>query len=117
MATAGDRDNYSGDAVYTAPTGGVTRGEIYNISGIYVVARETADAAASFVGATGVVWATKATGTGKAFVVGEEVFALSNVVDKTATGAVLIGVCRKAAAVGDALVLIDTGTGLPVTAS
>ena len=112
---AGDRDNYSGDLTYTAPSGGVTRGKIYKISSTWVVARETKDAAASFIGATGVVWATKAAGTGKSFVVGEKVYALAAVINKTASGAVLVGVCRKAAAATDTAILIDIGTGLAVT--
>lgn len=115
--SAGDRDNYSGDKSYTAPTGGVIRGKIYLISGTYVVARETKDAAAAFIGGTGVIWATKAAATGKSFVLGEKVYALANVVNKTATGAVPIGVCRQAAAATDTSILIDTGTGLAVTAT
>lgn len=114
---AGDRDNYSGDSTYVAPTGGVTRGKIYLVSGKYVVARSTALAAATYLGGTGVIWATKAAGTGKAFVAGEKVYALANVINKTASGAVLVGVCLKAAATTDTEILIDTGTGLNVTAT
>jgi hypothetical protein len=113
---AGDGINYSGVAEYTAPTGGVTRGKIYLISGTYVVASETANAGASFLGRTGTMEATKATGTGKSFVKGEKVFVLSNVINKKATGAVLVGRCLKAAATTDAAIDIDTGTGLAVTA-
>ena len=114
---AGDGINYSGVAEYTAPTGGVTRGKIYLLSGTSVVASETANAAATFRGRTGLCQATKATGTGKSFVLGEKVYALANVVNKTATGAVLIGVCRRAAATTDAFIDIDIGTGLAVTAT
>lgn len=115
--SAGDRTNFSGDLQLTAPTGGVTRGSIYLISGVYVVARETAAAGASFLAAVeGAVEVTKATGTGKSFVAGEEVFALSNVANKTATGAVLVGYALESAGVSDSSIAIKL-TGLPVTAS
>lgn len=116
MAT-GDRTNFSGDLQLTAPTGGVVRGKLYLISGIYVMARETADAGDSFLAAChGPIEVTKATGTGKSFVAGEEVFALSNVVNKTATGAALIGFAIAAAGISDSTVKVFL-TGLPVTAS
>jgi hypothetical protein len=117
LKAAGDGVNYSGVAEYTAPTGGVTRGKIYLISGQYVVAQETKDATVAFRGRTGPVEVTKATGTGKSFVIGEKVYALSNVINKTATGAVLVGVCLEAAATTDTSIKIDTGTGLAVTAT
>ena len=115
--SAGDRQNFSGDLQLTAPTGGVVRGKIYLISGVYVVARETAAAGAKFLGAVnGPVVAEKATGTGKAFVIGEKIYALSNVADKDATGAVLIGfaIASAATASGEVDVFL---TGLPVTAT
>lgn len=115
--SAGDRQNFSGDLSLTAPSGGVTRGKIYLISGIYVVARETAAAGAKFLGAVnGPVVVEKAAGTGKAFVVGEKIYALSNVADKTGTGAVLIGFALAAAAAAsdEAEVYL---TGLPVTST
>ena len=114
---AGDGINYSGVSEYVAPTGGVTRGKIYLISGTYVVASETAAVSVVFRGRTGLMQATKATGTGKSFVIGEKVYALSNVINKTATGGVLVGVCRRAAATTDTFIDIDTGTGLAVTAT
>lgn len=113
----GDRTNFSGDLSFTAPTGGVTRGKIYLISGVYVVARETVAAGAAFLGAVqGAVKVEKAAGTGKAFVAGEKVYALSNVVNKTATGAVLIGYAIEAASATATSVKIWL-TGLPVTAT
>ena len=55
MAT-GDRNNYSGEFSFTAPSGGVTKGKLYQFgSGLIVVARQTADAAATFIGATEVL--------------------------------------------------------------
>lgn len=115
--SAGDRTNFSGDLRLTAPTGGVVRGKIYLISGVYVVARETAAAAASFLAAVkGSVTVEKATGSGKAFVVGEKVYFLANVVDKTASGAVLIGFALGAASAAADSIDIEL-TGLPVTAT
>lgn len=114
---AGDGINYSGVAEYTAPTGGVVRGKLYLISGMYVMASETAAAGVTFRGRTGLMQATKATGTGKSFVVGEKVYVLANQINKSATGAVLVGVCRKAAATTDAVIDIDIGTGLSVAAT
>jgi predicted RecA/RadA family phage recombinase len=116
MAT-GDRVNFSGDLTFTAPTGGVTRGKIYNDEDIYVVARETADATEEYLGAvTGGVTMTKATGTGKSFSRGDEVFAVSNQADVTASGAVLIGWALSDASTSDTTVDVYL-TGLPVTAS
>ncbi len=117
MKAAGDGVNYSNVLEYTAPTGGVIRGKVYLISGQYVVAQETKDAAALFRGRTGPVEMTKATGTGKSFVVGEKVYALSNQANKTATGAVLIGVCLEAAATTDTSIKVHLGNGLAVTAT
>ena len=115
--SAGDRQNFSGDLQLTAPTGGVVRGKIYLISGVYVVARETAAAGASFLGAvTGAAEVEKATGTGKAFVIGEKVYALSNVADKNGTGAVLIGFAIASASTASDEVDVFL-TGLPVTAT
>ena len=115
--SAGDRSNFSGDLSLTAPTGGVTRGSLYLISGVYVMARETASAGDSFLAAvTGPVEVTKATGTGKSFVAGEEAFFLANVINKTATGATLVGFVLEAAGVSDTTVKVYL-TGLPVTAS
>ena len=111
---AGDRDNYSGDLLFVAPTGGVTRGRIYLNSGKYVVARSTALAGATYIGGGGVIWATKATGTGKAFDLGEKVYVLSNVIDKEGGGAVLLGVALKAAAASDTEILVDIGRGVTV---
>lgn len=104
----GDRDNFSGDLELVAPTGGVVRGRIYSQGALRVVARSTAAAGAKYLAAvSGPVKVEKATGTGKAFTVGERVYALANVGNKTATGAVLIGYALKAAATADSSVLVD----------
>jgi predicted RecA/RadA family phage recombinase len=114
---AGDRDNFNGDLEFTAPTGGVTRGRIYLISGVYVAARNTAAATEKFLGAVvGAVEVEKAAGTGKAFVAGEKIYALANVANKTGTGAVLVGFAIEAAAATAASVKVFL-TGLPVTAT
>lgn len=117
MANAGDRDNFSGDLVVTAPTGGHTRGLIYvATSGAYGVARATVDAAAVGVLAVfGAVWATKLTG---AITAGQKIYQDSSTkkASTASTGNVLVGYAAKAAASGDTEVLVVMG-GLPVTAS
>jgi len=113
----GDRDNFNGDLTLTAPSGGVVRGRIYLISGVYVVARETKDATEQFLAAVcGPVVVQKSAGTGKDFVAGEKVYYLANQADKTGTGAVLIGYSLEAAAATASEMLIYL-TGLPVTAT
>ncbi|MBA3589957.1 capsid cement protein [Methylibium sp.] len=111
MATVGDRDNFSGDIVLTAPTGGVTRGLIYNIQNSYVVARETAAAAASFLAAVrGPVWVTKVTTTGTTLAIGQKCYfvSASKKVSSAGTGNTLLGaVVLQAAAAADAKVLIN----------
>lgn len=120
MAT-GDRNNFSGDISVTAATGGYTRGKIYLIADTYWVARETAAAAASCLMAAcvGCVEVTKATGTGKNFVVGDKLYVKSNVAENaTSTGAVLLnGTVVRVAATTDTTVLVQFHGGLPVTAT
>lgn len=117
MANAGDRDNFSGDLVVTAPTGGHTRGLIYAAtSGAYGVARATVDAAATgSLAVFGAVWATKLTG---AVTAGQKIYADASTkkASTASTGNVLVGYALKDAASGDANVLVFMG-GLPVTAS
>lgn len=115
----GDRPNFSGDLSLTAPTGGVTRGLIYLIQGVYVVARETASAAAAFAAAVrGPVTVSKVAATGKSFAVGQKVYYVSATKNLTpsATGNVLVGFALSAAAATDTSVDVFM-TGLPVTAS
>lgn len=103
---AGDRINFSGDEINTAPTGGVTRGKAYEInSARFVVARETADAGEEFLSAvTGPVVMTKATGTGISFDKYDPVYVSSNQADVTGTGDEEIGWAMKAAGISDTTV-------------
>jgi hypothetical protein len=73
----GERDNFSGEINVTIPSGGYTKGLIYQFvdDGIFVVARETKDAAATgLVGVTGRYAVTKDTSSGSALVVGGKVY-------------------------------------------
>lgn len=92
--STGDRVNFSGDLPFTAPVGGVIRGRCYKINETYIVARETAAAGATFLGAIfGPVTATKATGAGTAFAIGDAVYFItaSNLLTSAPTGNTLIG--------------------------
>ena len=109
----GDRANFSGDVLLTAPTGGVVRGQIYLIGDSYWVARETADAAATFLAASpahGAVEVAKKAATGDTFVVGAKVYVKSGKIEKAAsTGSSLVlgGIaCLKAAAAADTSMII-----------
>ncbi len=121
MATAGDRDNFSGDISVTAATGGYTKGQIYLILDSYFVARETASATAACLMAEckGPIWVSKATTTGISFAVGDKVYAKSNkAAPATSTGAVLLnGVAISVAAVADTMVLVDFGGGMSPAAT
>lgn len=107
MGIAGDTDNFNGAASFTAPSGGVTKGLIYNITDLYVLARETAAEGASFVGqVSGLVWASKEVAAADdAWAVGDEVFydpaTKKATGDSATTNAVLIGYAIKAAAQTD----------------
>lgn len=111
MPTKGARDNFSGDLTVTAPTGGYTAGNIYQLaSGAYAVARETKAAGQATLMAVlndQPVWATKATGTGRTFSAGSKVYRNSSAVATNATtGNVLVGVAVAAAAATDTEVLL-----------
>ena len=73
----GERDNFSCEINVTIPSGGYTKGLMYQFvdDGIFVVARETKDAAATgLVAVTGRVGVTKDTASGSALVAGGRVF-------------------------------------------
>lgn len=109
MTQAGDRDNFSGDVVFTAPTGGYTRGLIYLITDVYAVARETVAATAECkMALSGPVRATKNTGTGKSFAVGDKVYVDASTKKATpnATSNTLVGVALEAASTSATDVLI-----------
>lgn len=96
----GDRDNNSGDLTFTAPGGGVVKGKMYKIQETYVVARETAAAGASFLGAiTGAVWCEKVNAGGSAILLGDAVYFItaSNNVTGVLTSNTLIGKALSAA--------------------
>lgn len=90
---SGDLNNDSGVRSITCPTGGMTKGKIYLVADSYVVALETVAAGAAVLVAhrAEAIEIEKATGTGKSFVFGDKVYALSNKLQPaTATGAVLM---------------------------
>jgi predicted RecA/RadA family phage recombinase len=104
----GDRDNFSGDLALTVPTGGVVKGSIYNIQNAYVVARETADAAAvAKFGVLGPIMVKKETGT---VAIGQKLYFKSSTktVTTAATGNTLLdAIPLAAAASGDAGVFVN----------
>lgn len=119
--TAGQRENYSGDVSVTAPTGGYTKGSIYQLaSGAYAVALETVAAGSACLmalpGSDRTVRATKVTGTGKSFSVGSKVYLTSASATPSATGNTLIGFAADTAATTDTEVPIVLAT-LPPTAT
>ncbi len=116
---AGDRCNFSGDVVFTAPTGGYTRGLIYAVTDCFAVARETVVATAVCKMALhGAVTITKNTGTGKSFAVGDKVYmdASSKKATPNATSNTLVGFALSIAATTDATVDVWM-TGLNVSAT
>jgi predicted RecA/RadA family phage recombinase len=120
MTTAGDRDNFSGDIEFTAPTGGHTKGLFCTVLDTLGVARETVAATVSGkVALKGCVWVTKVTGTGKNFAVGDKVYYESSGKKATpsATGNTLVGVALAVAATTDTAVLIDLFGCLAPTAT
>jgi len=115
--SAGNRDNFSGDFVVTAPTGGYTKRGIYQLNGSeWVVARETAAAGDDCLVAAIMdqpVEASKNTGTGEAFGARKPVYVNSdNQADANQTGNnKLLGVvAAEAAGDSDATVWIRRGT-------
>lgn len=120
---AGDRNNFSGDVHVTAATGGYTKGQVYLVADAYMVARETAAAAASCLMCQNTgsecIEVTKATGTGKSFVVGDKVYVKSNKLENaTSTGAVLMPwTVVEAAAASATSVKVQIPGGIPPTAT
>lgn len=115
---AGDRDNFSGDLVDAAPTGGTTKGLMYNIQDSYFVARETKSATVDCVfAAQGAVRVTKVVATGDTFAIGDKVyFDGTDRVQPNSTGGTLVGIALEDAAQADTDVLIWLQP-LPVTAT
>lgn len=94
----GERDNFSGDFVVTAPTGGYTKGLIYALaSGEYVVARQSVSAGADCLVAAITdqpIEVTKNSGTGEGATQGGNVYVNGSAqADANATGnTFLVGV-------------------------
>jgi hypothetical protein len=73
----GERDNFSGEISFTVPSGGYTKGLMYQLvdDGVFAVARETkAQSAQCLMALTGRVAVTKDTTAGSELVVGGRVF-------------------------------------------
>lgn len=116
---AGDRCNFSGDVSFTAPSGGYTRGLIYQVTDCYAVARETVAATASCLMALrGPVTVTKNTGTGKSFAIGDKVYmdASTKKATPNATSNTLVGYAIAAATTSATTVDVWL-TGLNVSAT
>lgn len=107
---AGDRNNSSGDISFTAPTGGYTRGKVYQLnSGPWAMARQTKSATEACLMAIlndQPCEVTKVTGTGKSFSIGTKVYVTSGSATPSATGNTLIGVAYAAAGASDTTVLV-----------
>lgn len=101
---AGDKDNFSGELSFTAPSGGVVTGLLYSIGETPVVARETkAENLAFLGGVSGVYEITKETAAADdAGAVGDKAYfdpATNKVTgDSATTNAVEIGIFVEAAA-------------------
>jgi hypothetical protein len=119
--SAGDLNNDNGVSTVTAATGGYTKGQFYLINDAYVVALETKSAGAACLVAhrADAVEVVKATGTGKSFAFGDEVYAKTNKADPaTSTGAVLMNaMALETAGVSATTVKIAFYGGIPPTAT
>lgn len=94
MPAAGDRDNFDGNITVTAPTGGYTKGLVYQLgSGAFAVALQTVLAGASCAMALqGPVWVSKTAATGKTMAVGSKAYFVTATkkVDPASTGNTLM---------------------------
>lgn len=118
-AAVGDREEFSGDVIVTSPTGGTTKGLFYVSNDVYGVARQTTTATNDvLLAVNGVIRATKVTGTGKSFAIGDKVYYESSGKKATpsATGNVLVGYAIEAASTSATSVLMVL-SGLPITAT
>jgi predicted RecA/RadA family phage recombinase len=90
---AGELNNDSGVMSVTAPTGGYTKGSVYLINDVYVVALETkaAGAACLVCHRADCIEVSKNAGTGISFAFGDKVYFKTNKLSAaTSTGAVLL---------------------------
>lgn len=130
-AAAGERDNFSGDISFPAPTGGVTKGLMYQLvdDGVYGVARETkAQTVSCLFALTGRMSVTKDTSSGSALVVGGRVFLIPSSGKITGADtdtnilldAVALSAAADAATTGDIMIFSPTSksmTAIKVPAS
>ena len=115
MSKLGQGDNFSGVLELTAPTGGVTVGNLYSHGNTNVCARNTADAGEKYLAqVSGIVWAAKDAGTGKALAAGNGVKVTSNELVAAETGDTPIGRVIRDAAEADESVLVEL-FGVPDT--
>jgi len=116
---AGNINNDNGVKSVTVPSGGYVIGQIYGILDGYMVALETKAAAETgLVMHRGCVEVVKATGTGKSFAYGDEVFYKSNKAEPaTSTGAVpLDAIALETAGTAATTVKIALFSPIPQTA-
>lgn len=122
-AAAGERDNFSGDISFTVPSGGYTKGLMYQLvdDGVYAVARETkAENASCLMALTGRVAVTKDTTAGSALVVGGRVFLIPGTGKVTGADtdtnilldAVALSAAGDSATTGDILILSPTSKSM-----
>ena len=121
----GERDNFSGEISFTTPSGGYTKGLMYQIvdDGVFAVARETkAEGAACLMALTGRMAVTKDTGSGSALVVGGKVYLIPSTGKITGADtdtnilldAVALSAAADATTTGD--ILINSPNSLAMTA-
>jgi hypothetical protein len=119
----GERDNFSGEISFTTPSGGYTKGLMYQIvdDGVYAVARETkAENAACLMALTGRMAVTKDTGTGSALVAGGRVFLIPSTGKITGADtdtnvlldAVALNAAADSATTGDILIISPTSKAM-----
>lgn len=119
----GERDNFSGEISFTVPSGGYTKGLMYQLvdDGVFAVARETkAEAASCLMALTGRVAVTKDTASGSALVVGGRVFLIPSTGKITGADtdtnilldAVALSAAADAATTGDILILSPTSKSM-----
>jgi hypothetical protein len=119
----GERDNFSGEISFTVPSGGYTKGLMYQLvdDGVYAVARETkAENAACLMALTGRMAVTKDTGTGSALVAGGRVFLIPSTGKITGADtdtnvlldAVALNAAADSATTGDILIISPTSKAM-----
>jgi hypothetical protein len=121
LRAAGDRQNFSGDMSFTAPGGGYTRGNVYQLgTGAYAVARETKLVGEQCLMAVindQAVEGNKSAIASSAVVKGGKVYVnASNLFTGNPTGGVLVGIALEAVADAGTTCIV-VGSGLAPTAT